>query len=111
MSRHESRLSVDTALEILASSRRRQLLHYLLDDADPPLERDVLVDQMAGETTTDPESLAAALAHHHLPRLADAGVIEYDHRSGGVRLDESADDLKPLLELCQEWESPDDRPE
>lgn len=76
-----------------------------MEAADSPLERGELAEKMAEDTDADLEILEAVLAHHHLPRLADAGVVEYDHRSGGVRLEESAEDLKPFLELCQEWES------
>lgn len=108
MADNQSGLSVDTALDILASARRREVLRYLFDEADRPRERSELVDKMADEAAADPASLEAALAHHHLPRLADAGVIEYDHRSGSVRLDDTADDLRPLLELCQAWETAED---
>lgn len=99
------RLSIDTALEVLASARRRQLLGVLMEEADPPEDRTKLAEQLAAASDADHETVEASLAHHHLPRLADAGVIQYDYRSGGVRLEETVEDLKPLLDLCEEWES------
>lgn len=31
------------------------------------------------------EDVHASLAHSHLPKLADEGLIEYDSRSGDIR--------------------------
>lgn len=107
MPQRKPRLTIDTALEVLASAQRRRLLGYLLDETDPPTNRDELAEQMAVRDA-DRQTVETSLAHHHLPRLDDVGVIEYDHRSGGVRFDETLEDLEPLLVLCEEWESGED---
>lgn len=105
MHQRKPRLAVDAALAVLASARRRRLFGYLLEEADPPTNRAELAERMAANGDADLETVMASLAHRHLPRLDDAGVVEYDHRSGGVRLEETAEDLRPLLALCEEWES------
>ena len=55
---------------------------------------DDLVDQMhrrASDAKNGPpqdrEELAIRLQHSHLPKLADHGIVDYDHRSGAIRYD------------------------
>lgn len=101
MDRHQRGLTVDEALKLLAVNQRRRVLRYLLEEADSPVYRDELAEKIDDGETSDSGSMEVVLAHHHLPRLADAGVIEYDHRSGGVRLTEAAEDLRPLLDTIE----------
>lgn len=98
-------VDIDRALELLASARRRQVLWYLLREADSPVYRSDIVTELDVSEPQDPGSLELVLTHTDLPRLADLGAIEYDHRSGAIRLSEKAEALEPLLEACQEWES------
>lgn len=69
---------------LLAEDCRRRIV-AALDDAEGALAVRPLAEILAaaersdGPTTDDPVwSLAVALHHVHLPRLADVGVIEYD---------------------------------
>lgn len=94
---------VDRVLTILASARRRQLLRCLLERTDRSVDRQELV-QLLAHTTSEKESLEILLIHHHLPWLADAGLIEYDPRSGKLRPTTCLEDLEPLLEACEELE-------
>lgn len=105
----DPRLSVEDALELLASSRRRRLLRYLLEEDDLVAERDEIAAAIAREDSLDAATLETALAHIHLPKCADVGVIEYDHRSGTARLTPAAEQLAPLLEaVWEQWEEPGD---
>lgn len=104
MSRTEHTLSVDQAIELLASSRRRRLLRYLARETDDPVNREELVRWVRPEEGRQLNEMRIALAHHHLPKLADAGLIEYDHRSGVVRPTEGIEALQPLLTACERVE-------
>lgn len=103
-------ISTETVLHLVADPRRRTILRQLrenggvteietladvvtertaqsspIEEADPPTSR------------TDEQRIARAeLYHTHLPQLADAGVIEYDSRTGTVRY-RSHDRVEALL--------------
>lgn len=93
-SRVES-LSIDATLELLADRERRAVLGYLMDDPRGTATVSELADHLAemraeeAGDEADPEEAgdeATTTLHHvHLPKLADAGVVEYDDRSGEVR--------------------------
>lgn len=55
------------------------LADYIADRAPDAAHRDL-----------DRRDVATELRHVHLPKLADTGLIEFDRRSGGVRIDRSA---------------------
>lgn len=105
MTKCKPTVDMDQALELLASARRRQVLWYLLREADSPVYRSEIATELDISEPQDPRTLELVLAHTDLPRLADAGAIEYDHRSGTVRLSEGAEALEPLLQACFEWEA------
>ena len=88
-------LDDDTRHRILSSKRRRVLLG-VLDDRQTPVDLDVLADAVEtrendGDARSDgSEPVAITLHHNHLPRLAEAGVVEYDptaRRVESVRYD------------------------
>jgi hypothetical protein len=86
-------LSHDERFELLASERRRLALE-VLSDRDTPLGLDDLATAVATRRSDDlaPDSdaverTAVSLHHAHLPRLADANVIEYD--TGAQRVDDA----------------------
>lgn len=72
------------AYELLANRRRRHVLSYLRDHPHEEIPIDDLTSQviarelMAGEGPVDPESVSATLHHVHLPKLDDAGIVDYD---------------------------------
>ena len=92
-------LSTDLLFELLADRRRRHILQCLTDQPDGVAEFTDLVDAVVGhEPETDAgdrETVRTSLYHVHLPKLAEAGVIDYDTRSEAVRYSEH-----PLLEEC-----------
>ena len=94
-------LPLGTTLDLLANSRRREALYYLRDATDGPVSLERLAERLAvrererGDDRPEPDESAvsratAVLVHDHLPKLSDAGVVEYDRRSGTVRYRERA---------------------
>lgn len=75
--------------ELLASERRRELLDVLADRTTPvELEKVAVLTVVEGD---DPDAgapddgsvqrVATTLHHTHLPKMAEAGVLDYDPQS------------------------------
>lgn len=97
--------TLDRTISLLSSRFRRWTLQLLM--RDDVVEIDDLVRRIAAlEDAGDEadgstrERVAIALYHAHLPKLADSGVIDYDSRSGFVRLTETATALRPALDAA-----------
>ncbi|WP_115864575.1 DUF7344 domain-containing protein [Halorussus litoreus] len=89
--------SLDAVFRALADYRRRCVCHYLVRSEEPLGVAD-LAERVAASTSgtsravlTDAavEKSRAELVRMHLPRLADAGIVEYDREAGRVELAES----------------------
>lgn len=80
MPHHHAHPSTDVVLESLADRRRRAVLRYL-STRDGEVALDDVVGALAPD---DPADLRTALHHHHLPLLADAGVVTYDAAAHAV---------------------------
>ena len=87
---------IDDVFRTLASERRRAVLYFFHRSADEVASVEDLVDHVAGRGD-DPENVAVGLHHVTLPKLGDAGVVEYDARSRTVRYRED-----PLVETMLE---------
>ncbi|MFC4359780.1 hypothetical protein ACFO0N_17685 [Halobium salinum] len=96
-------LSDDSVFEVLSNRRRRLLLHYLRRHDGTAVELSELSSQLAAwEQETTPEMISyadrknvhTALYQFHLPKMEDAGFVDYDQRSGSVELTEAARDLE-----------------
>lgn len=94
---------VNRVYDVLANRRRRQLL-YLLDDADenaadvPTLASTIAawekdIDDPAAVTYDDRKSVQAAVYQHHAPKMAAAGLVEFDKRACRLELDTDVDAL------------------
>lgn len=76
--------SLDTAFELLARERRRKVL-YCLRDSDGLLSLSELADRIAEREAPKSagddvyQEITISLSQVHLPKLEDAGVIDYDH--------------------------------
>lgn len=78
-------------LHRLLSSERRRILLDVLDERSIPVdveelalaiaEREEGVDSLRAD---DVERVAISLHHHHLPRLADGGIVDYRPASNRV---------------------------
>ena len=101
--------SLDTALDILADRYRRKLLFALLEEnpqdaSDPQTSDDVRL------TSEELASTRIGMNHTHLPKLEDAGFIEWNRDSNTVEKGPRFDEVRPLLELMDDHadELPDD---
>ncbi|UTF52964.1 DUF7344 domain-containing protein [Natronosalvus rutilus] len=72
--------------DVLASAYRRQVLRYLVAGEDDVASVENLVDELLSqdEITDDRRHVAIELHHVALPKLAEAGFIEYDARTRTV---------------------------
>ncbi|WP_277555699.1 DUF7344 domain-containing protein [Halobaculum limi] len=84
--------SLDACLHLVADRNRRRVIHHLRHEATGTLTVDELVDQFHSSGSDskdgppqDREELAIQLHHVHLPKLAEHGVVEFEHRSGAIR--------------------------
>ena len=81
--RDDTSTALDTAFDLLATERRRHAL-YCLREADDPVPLLELADRIAEREADSPaddrERIAVSLGQVHLPKLADAGVVDFDSR-------------------------------
>ncbi|ERH14013.1 MAG: hypothetical protein J07HB67_00267 [halophilic archaeon J07HB67] len=88
--------STNEFYETLSSERRRELLYLLWSvDADTldlselasivaAWEKDI--DDPATVTYDDRKSIQTAISQHHVPKLADAGLVDYDEETNRLTL-------------------------
>lgn len=106
----EVSLSLDAILSVLAHHRRRDLLQYLIDSPDQTASIEAcvgnLVKREAERTGERPshDHVEASLYHLHLPKMADAGILDYDPRSREFRY-WSHDRLESLLDSIEDYDS------
>jgi DNA-binding transcriptional ArsR family regulator len=98
-------LSQDQVFEVLKSPRRRYALYYLRREGGI-VELSDLTDQVAvWENETTPSGLTSeqrkrvyiSLYQTHLPKLDDAGIVEYDRDEGTISLSRRARELDTYL--------------
>lgn len=91
-------LGVDVAYDLLADQRRRHVLACLADQTNS-IPLDDLAKDVAGRENEAPsaeipddevETISLSLHHTHLPKLAAAGVVDYDPDRDRVRAWETA---------------------
>lgn len=104
-------LTRDEIFSLLSVERRRQTLEILrrTDDGTTLSE---LAEQIAADENDVPVDLVSsdqrkrvyiALYQSHLPKLDDAGVVEFEDNRGSVELAANAIELFPYLDLDPEW--------
>ncbi len=103
----------DLVFDLLSVTRRRMLLRYLDEnEGTAPLgelsreiaaeENDVPVAQVSSKQR---KRVYVGLYQSHVPKMEDAGVVDYDNQSGAVELGPNATELFPYLYFEDE---PDD---
>lgn len=99
--------SLDTVLDLLSAARRRTLLYQLRDNGgSTAIPLDQLVEQIrAREATVSARQsldslrkIRISIAHTHLPKLEDAGIVTYDTDMNVVEYS-----ANPALESCLEY--------
>ena len=104
---------LDEVLTALSDVRRRYILYYLQDNEQAPLadiaqqvvawEHECPIDDVSEESIVEFKSM---LSHHHLPKLQEADIVEYDARSKMVVFRAPPD----LVEICLKYCEPHDLP-
>lgn len=79
-------LTTDTAFEVLAHRHRRAVLGRLAD-SNGTATFDRLAEALPADANEapSPDGARLQLHHVHLPKLQEAGLIEYDGTDGSVR--------------------------
>lgn len=98
-------LSQDVVFDLLSSPRRRFVLYYLRQ-VDSRVELGDLADELAAwENDTEVDNLTSqqrkrvyvSLYQTHIPKLYDAGIVNYDRENGIVELASEANQLSAYL--------------
>lgn len=88
-------LSIQERYDLLSNRRRRLALFCLARDDGGPVDADDIARQVAAwedgvpvevVTYEDRRSVYTSLRQHHLPKLADAGAVDYDRDAGTTAL-------------------------
>lgn len=98
-------LSKDVIFDLLKNGRRRDIIEYLiaadrmvtiaeLSEHIAARENDIPLEEL---TSTQRKRVYVALYQTHLPKLDDAGVIDYESNRGTVLLTERVSALDPYL--------------
>lgn len=82
-------------LDCMCSQHRRQIV-LLLKQGTVQTEADMMV-----RGGNDIEEIEKNLTRNHLPRLEEAGYIEWNRDTGEISKGPRFDELKPLLELIE----------
>lgn len=90
--------ALDEALANLADKHRRRILLDLLDHNPQAVGGLSLTDDVSAEDS-EVEDLQVQMYHVHLPKLDDAGFIEWKKDDLQVVKGPKFDEIKPLLEL------------
>jgi hypothetical protein len=100
-------LEHDDIFGILSNDRRRCIVHYLKKHDGRRVELRELVDYVAAWETNTPvdeldsderKSVYAAIRQTHLPKMEEAGIVEYEHMRGEVELTDCAREVELYLE-------------
>ena len=86
---------VDRILESM-SHRHRRLILLLLKEETIETTDDVMARGNSGLETSEIQ-----LTHNHLPKLEDAGYLEWDWDTGEISKGPRFDEIEPLLELIE----------
>lgn len=89
------RPGIDRILEMLSDQHRRLILLLMKQGAVETTD-DVLI-----RSADEREEIELALVHNHLPRLEEAGYIEWDRETGKISKGPRFDEVEPLLELIE----------
>ena len=106
-SNRDRSISLDELFDILSNSRRRHVVEFLDEQGGETSFRE-LTDAVALRETGDPVSyderkrVYVSLRQSHLPRLAEAGVVEYDRDRGTVEATPLFDTVVRPLEAVTE---------
>lgn len=98
-------LSQDEVFDILSNARRRYVLYYLREEKEPVSLDELARELAAWENDTTVEELTkqqrkrvyVSLYQTHIQKLAEAGIVDYDHDSGMIQLADRAAQIGAYL--------------
>lgn len=102
-------LSQDDRFDLLSNHRRRYTLHYIkhngeqatlgeLSDQIAAWENEIGIEEVGYD---ERKRVYTSLQQVHLPRMDEAGVVEFDDREGTVEIGPAAEDLDVYLEVVE----------
>lgn len=102
---NEESLSKDVIFEVLKNRRRRDVLQYLQEEGGTATLSELAEQIAAWENDIEVQALNStqrkrvyvALYQTHLPKMDDAGIVDYDRDRGDVTLSGNADLLRMYL--------------
>lgn len=105
-------VTLDTVLDVLSDKRRRLVLEYLLRRDDSATVEE-LIDHVVAETRSVDEArsdefrsrVREKLNHVHLPKMDDAGIVEYDRDRRIVSVTDATRTVQPYLKPFRTDES------
>lgn len=91
----------DRALEVLSDNQCREILVLLSEESigDPELSLETIVERCENASVSE-----ASLYHHHIPKLVEARIIEWDDETMTVQHGEAFDVITDLLEFIDDRE-------
>lgn len=111
----EEELPREEVFDVLSNERRQCVLHYLKQTDGRRVELREIVDYVTawendatlGNVSSDERKrVYTALRQSHLPRLEDAGIIEYEHLRGEIELTDRAREVQLYLEFVPKHDIP-----
>ncbi len=108
-------LSEDDVFEVLSNRRRRHAVHTLKRYDHDPMELGDLAEEVAAiehdvdvaEISYDQrKSVYTALQQSHLPKMDDAGIVEFDKNRGTIEPTPALEELEVYLEVVQARDIP-----
>ncbi|SER20439.1 DUF7344 domain-containing protein [Natrinema salaciae] len=107
-------LTEDELFELLANQRRRHIMHTLMQEDDRldigDLSQEIAAweDDLAFEevSSTDRKRVYTALQQSHLPKMDNAGVLEFDRDRGTIEPTPALEDVEIYMDVVRGRELP-----
>ncbi len=104
----ETSLSPQQIFSVLSNRRRRFVLHYILQNGEETTIRKLTEQIAAWESSTDTEYVDSAarkrvytaLQQNHLPKMDEAGIINFQKDRGVIERTDAADKLDVYIEVA-----------
>lgn len=106
--------TTDVCLTLLSNPLRRAVLLSIYDREADDGEKLPIEEAVTGPMT---ERVEVALYHHHLPKLEESGVVQWDRGRGTVAEGAAFEEISPFINcldgnrerLPDDWRSDSDR--
>lgn len=90
------KMNPDALFDVLADAERRQVLEQLVERESA---------SHVGLLKDDCDVNGTLLRHVHLPKMAKAGLVDYDPRTGDVALTDDGSEVELFLEALDEMQT------